>query len=203
MNKIILKGTIKNIQYSHNINDIEFYKADLITKPRNGIEYSIPIKFKRFCNKYSDEQNVELVGNLRSYSFKENNKNHVSLYVFTYQDNLDNELDELQEQTNYFKIDGRICKKDFLKINNKGKCSISFILANNLSINNDENRLNSYLPCISFGKTAKHLNILSVGDKITIEGYIRSREYRKKISDDNYEIRVAHELVVTSIKEPE
>ena len=36
MNKIILKGLIRNIQFSHFIQDIEFYKAELLVTDDNG-----------------------------------------------------------------------------------------------------------------------------------------------------------------------
>ena len=56
MNKIRLKGVIKDIEYSHNIQDVEYYKANIITEQQNGVEYIVPIKFKRFCNKYENDQ---------------------------------------------------------------------------------------------------------------------------------------------------
>ena len=36
MNDIILRGLIKNISYSHSINDIEYNKADLIVPNNNN-----------------------------------------------------------------------------------------------------------------------------------------------------------------------
>ena len=59
--------------------------------------------------------------------------------------------------------------------------------------------LNSYLPCLAFGTTAKEINKLKVSDKIQIGGYIRSRQYKKKTSEDDYNIEVTHELVVKEI----
>ena len=52
MNNINLKGILKNIQYSHNIGDIEYDKATLLVARDNGKEDLIELKFKRFskCN---------------------------------------------------------------------------------------------------------------------------------------------------------
>ena len=36
MNNIILKGVIRNIEYSHTINETEYDKADLIVKRDDG-----------------------------------------------------------------------------------------------------------------------------------------------------------------------
>ena len=38
MNNIILKGVIRNIEYSHTINETEYDKADLIVKRDEGSE---------------------------------------------------------------------------------------------------------------------------------------------------------------------
>ena len=77
MNKIILKGLIRNIEYSHNIQDIEFCKAELVTHQDNGKENVINLKFKRFSNPYQDGDEVSLIGNIRTYSQKLENKNRV------------------------------------------------------------------------------------------------------------------------------
>ena len=50
MNEVKLKGIIRNIQYSHNIGDITYDKAELIVNRSNGQEDLINIKFKRFSN---------------------------------------------------------------------------------------------------------------------------------------------------------
>ena len=72
----------------------------------------------------------------------------------------------------------------------------------NKNSNNDchepENiKLNSYLPCISWGKCAKDVSKLKKNDNIFIYGELRSREYKKPLQDGTFEIRVAHELLVT------
>ena len=87
MNSIKLKGIITNIEPSHTIQGIEFNKANLIVKRNDGKEDSLNIRFKKFSNPYSDNQEVTLSGNLRSYSTRlEDGKNKVELYVFTYFD---------------------------------------------------------------------------------------------------------------------
>lgn len=87
MNNIILKGVIRNIEYSHTINETEYDKADLIVKRDDGSEDVISLRFKKFSNPYQEDQEIELVGNIRSYSRKlENGKNKVDIYVFTYFD---------------------------------------------------------------------------------------------------------------------
>ena len=195
MNNIILKVLIRNIQPSHKIKDIEYDQADLVVSRKNGKDDIITIKFKKYSNKYKEGDFVELIGNIRSYSQKLNNgKNKVNLYVFTYFD-IPN-----SEETNRFLLDGRICKIEPLRITKDGKPNIHFILANNLIIEETNQKLNSYLPCIAWGNLAKKIERLKINDKVSLEGEFHSREYKKMINEDEFEFRVAHELVINAFE---
>lgn len=191
MNNIELRGLLRNIQPSHTINNIEYDQADLIATRSNGKDDILKIKFKRYSNRYKEGDIAELTGNIRSFSQKlGDGRNKVNLYIFTYFDIPDDEV------TNHFDVDGRICKIDQLRTTRDGKQSIHFILANNLMLEDSNQKLNSYLPCIAWGKIAKELAKLSVNTKLAIHGEMHSREYKKMLSETDFEYRVAHELVV-------
>lgn len=194
MNEIKLCGTIRNIEYSHSIGDIDYDKANLIVQRENGIDDIVSLRFKKFSNTYKDGDTVSLTGNVRSYSKQLlDGKNKVDIYVFTYFDS-----PEEDDVTNSFVIDGRICKIEGVRILPNGKKNIHFIVANNL-VTGDGKKLNSYLPCIAWGKTAQEISNMHVNDIVQISGKLQSREYKKYISDDDFEIRIAHELYVDSI----
>ena len=196
MNSIYLKGQLKDIEYSHNIEDIKFSKAKLIVKRNTGIEDVINLRFKSFSNIYSENDLIELKGNIRSYSYKiDENTNKVVIYVFTYFDSVD-DLDS----NNMAEVDGRICKINNLRTTKTGKHNIHFILANNIISENNSKRLNSYIPCIAWGKTAKEISKLSVNTKLKLKGELHSREHKKIHSDGQVEIRVAHEFLVTDFE---
>ena len=81
MNKISLKGMIRNIEYSHNVEDIEYQKAELIVPRSDGEDDVLNLKFKRYSNQYLEGQIVSLQGNIRSYSQKlEGGKNKVETF---------------------------------------------------------------------------------------------------------------------------
>ena len=63
----------------------------------------------------------------------------------------------------------------------------------------NDKKINSYLPCVAFNKTAELLSTLSVGDDITIKGECRSRYYKKNLDNGEYEMRIAHELLVREV----
>lgn len=198
MNDVILSGFIKDIQYSHNIEDVEFDKAKLITKRSNGKEDIINLRFKSFSNKYKDNDFINIKGNLRSYSYKvTSDKNKVIIYVFTY---FDEPEDEDLNISNKVSIDGRICKINELRTTKDGKHNIHLILANNLISHDTGKRLNSYIPCIAWGVLAKELSKCNVNDKLCIQGEIHSREHKKVLDNGEVEFRVAHELLITSFE---
>lgn len=197
MNDIRLSGIIKNIQHSHNIGDISFDKAQLIVDRGNGYEDVINLRFKSFSNKYKDNDKINITGNIRSYSYKvSEDKNRVIIYVFTYFD----EVSDENEVNNEALIDGRICKINDLRITKSGKHNIHFILANNLHSQDNEKRLNSYIPCIAWGKIAKEIEKYSVNTKLKVKGQLHSREHMKKLENGDVEIRIAHELLVTEFE---
>lgn len=191
MNTITIQGIIKDICFSHYIKDIEYYKANIIVKREDNKEDIIPIKFKRFCNKYKEGDLVNLIGNIRTFStFHEDGTNHVVPYVFTYFD-----LPE-ETHTNLVKLTGNICKKGELRKTKSGLDVLDFILANNIKTN--DSTFNTYIPIVAWGKQAKEINKLSVGDFINIEGHFSSRTYKKK-NAESFDIKIAYEVNVDRI----
>lgn len=196
MNNIILRGVVRNPQYSHTIGNSEFYSAQLLVKNNNGTDSVLNLKFKHSSARVENGDYVELTGNVRSFSRKEKDKNKVDIYVFTYFDAPDRELDD--SIVNHFIIDGNICKKSpELRTTSTGKEVMQFIIANNIITG--AKKLNSYLPCICWGKDALLVSQLQVGSRVVLEGELRSRTYTKK-EDDELTIHVAHELYVSDLK---
>ena len=198
MNEISLRGYIKDIKPSHTIGNMEYDKAFLVVDS-NGIEDVVPLCFKHSSNKNKEGDLVELKGNLRSYSMKgADGKNKVDIYVFTYFDIPENNIINDEEINNIINIDGRICKLNDIRQHDNGSVSINFLLANNIFTKNSNKKLNSYIPIVCWGETARLISSLSVGTQIKVSGAFHSRTYKKYIND-NLEIRVAYEVVANSV----
>lgn len=196
MNDIVLSGLLKNIRPSHIIEGVTFDKAQLIVPRENGHEDVINLRFKSFSNPYKENDEIQIKGNVRSYSYKvDEDKNRVIIYVFTYFDKPEND-----EIINEVHIDGRICKINELRTTQSGKHNIHFILANNLHSMDNSKRLNSYIPCIAWGNVAKEIQNYPVNTQLNVIGQLHSREHKKKLNNGDIEIRVAHELLVTSFE---
>jgi single-stranded DNA-binding protein len=159
---------------------------------KDGKEDIINLRFKKYTNKYKDLDEINITGNVRSYSSQSNDgKYKVEIYVFTYFDFPENDKDE--EITNEVIIDGRICKIDHINIDGD-KPNFHFILANNMIMSNGT-KLNNYIPIQCWNDVAINNVNLKINDKIKITGELHSREYKKQINENEYEIRIAHEIV--------
>ena len=198
MNEVKLKGIIRNIQYSHNIGDITYDKAELIVNRSNGQEDLINIKFKRFSNLNMENDEVALKGNIRTFTDKVDDKNVVQQYVFTYFD----ESEFVSEtSTNEVTIDGEICKLNDMQVLSNGKHLVRFVILNKIEKSNTS--LNSYIHCVAFGRLAKIVSTFKVGDNVIINGELHSHTYKKSVSEDNFELRLTHEVFVTDIQAKE
>ncbi len=56
-----------------------------------------------------------------------------------------------------------------------------------------------YIPCIAWGRNARYASTIEVGGHLQIWGRVQSREYTKKISEEQVEKRVAYEVSVSKI----
>ena len=196
MNKIQLRGVIENITYSHTIGTTDYDKAEIIVPKYNG-EDVLQLRFKHYSNTYENGEQIALLGNIRSYSERIETKNKVHLYVFTYFDRPE-EDDEEEIVWNRFDVDGRICKIDELRTSANGKQNIHFILANNIISKHTHQKLNTYIPMVAFGETAREIVKLHVSDQIQVTGKLNSREYIKKLDDGTVETKTAYEGIVSS-----
>ena len=202
MNQIILKNAvIRNIHFSHTIRDTEYDRADVLVKRADGKEDVLPLLFKKYSNPYKENDQIDLVGNIRSFSKRlDTGKNSVELYVFTYFDSPENNIEDEGQNNNCAVIDGRICKINPLKIVSHDKPYLHFILANNIIVTHTSQKISSYIPTVAWGNLAQELADLPISTQLELEGELQSREYKKKIDDEEFEIRIARELVVKSYK---
>lgn len=187
MNNIAIKGYMRDIEFSHDVGDMEYNKAKIICPGVNGKDDDLLIiRFKKYCNKYKEGDFVEFKGNLRSYSTKYDDKSNVQIYIFTYFDLPETPCGEVD-------IDGRICKLGELSKTYSGKKYIHFIIANNIFTSS--NKINSYIPCTAYGELAEDISKLNVSDFVVLNGEFHSHTYKRKIDK---EIMLAHEIVVKS-----
>jgi hypothetical protein len=75
---------------------------------------------------------------------------------------------------------GYICKEPIYRTTPFNREISDVLIAVNRAYNKSD-----YIPCIAWGRNARFVKNLKVGDFITISGRIQSREYQKKYSEMN------------------
>ena len=68
-----------------------------------------------------------------------------------------------------------------------------------LAVNRQYNK-SDYIPCIAWGRNARFVRSLPVGEHIRIIGRIQSRQYQKKLDDDVVVTRTAYEVSINKIE---
>ena len=193
-NKVFVFGEIvSDAAFSHEVYGEGFYEffvrvmrlsgqADIlpVTLSERLIQGAMLAKGKQIC----------AVGQFRSYNKIENGKSRLMLTVFVRE-----LLDDLPDKNpNTILLSGYICKPPIYRTTPFNREIADVLVAVNRAYNKSD-----YIPCIAWGRNARFVKNLGVGDRIAISGRIQSREYQKKLSDTDTRTMVAYEVSVSKL----
>ncbi len=68
-----------------------------------------------------------------------------------------------------------------------------------IAVNRPYNK-SDYIPSIAWGRNARYSENLTVGDRIRVWGRIQSREYQKKLNEDEVITRTAYEVSISKME---
>lgn len=195
-NGVVLAGEVAGLPvYSHEVFGEGFYVFDMNVPRESGISDTIPVMVsERMCNMDSIEIGnlYEVIGQFRSYNKHEERKNRLVLSVFA------TEMRVLEEDEfvgeNRVEIWGYICKEPVYRKTPLGREIADLLIAVNRAYGKSD-----YIPCIAWGRNARYASTLEVGKPLYLKGRIQSREYVKKIGEEETETRVAYELSASQI----
>jgi len=91
-------------------------------------------------------------------------------------------------------LSGYICKPPIYRTTPFNREIADILIAVNRSYNKSD-----YIPCIAWGRNARFAKNLAVGERIAISGRIQSREYQKKVTDDDIKIMTAYEVSISKL----
>lgn len=195
-NHVLLCGTIRGeFTFSHTVLGEKFYVATIEMERLSEKVDTIPlIVSDRLLDVFQewDGKMVYVDGEMRSYNKWHGGRNSLFLFVFG---KYVSEYDFCYSENKIF-LDGYICKQAKYRKTPSGREIADVMLAVNRSY-----RKSDYIPCICWGRNARFAESLSVGDHIRIHGRIQSREYNKRISENEYEKRTAYEVSINSMEE--
>ena len=193
-NKVYLMGEIvSDATFSHEVYGEGFYEffvkvlrlsgqADIlpVTLSERLIQDGMLCKGKSIC----------ALGQFRSYNKMENGKSRLMLTVF---------IRELLSSApgknpNSILLGGYICKPPIYRTTPFNREIADILIAVNRAYNKSD-----YIPCIAWGRNARFVKNLCVGDKIAVSGRIQSREYQKKLSETEVKTMTAYEVSVSKL----
>jgi primosomal replication protein N len=192
-NSVYLCGEVDSKPvYSHELFGEGFYEFNLKVPRLSNQNDIIPLTVSERLLAGKEPgigEKLALNGQFRSYNKLVDDKSKLMLTVF-----VRDFCDPDGENPNKVELSGYICKPPVYRTTpfNREICDI--LLAVNRAYNKSD-----YIPCIAWGRNARFVHSVDVGQRLTVSGRIQSREYTKKLSETESEIRVAYELSINKI----
>ena len=183
--------------YSHEIYGEGFYIVDVEVERLSDSTDLIPVMVSERLLDVNQDYTGQLIsvsGQFRSYNRHEEKKNKLVLSVFAREIEFIDQVDENTKSNQIF-LDGFICKEPIYRKTPLGREIADLLLAVNRPYGKSD-----YIPCICWGRNARFASTFQVGDRCIVWGRIQSREYMKKISEEELEKRVAYEVSVSKLE---
>ena len=193
-NKVFLTGTVASqATFSHEVFGEGFYELALSVKRLSDHSDIIPITIsERLLSKeqFAIGQQVSIKGQFRSYNKIVEDKSKLMLTVFV------REIVDLDPSVNpnIIELSGYICKPPIYRTTPFKREICDVLLAVNRAYNKSD-----YLPCIAWGRNARFIKNAQVGQKVFLSGRIQSREYQKKISEEENLTKTAYEISISKV----
>ena len=193
-NKVFISGEIvTNAEFSHEVYGEGFYEMNLMVKRLSGQGDILPVTISE---RLISDRNLKIgdtinaLGQFRSYNKLIDGKSKLMLTVF-----IRELVDEMVVRNpNSIVLTGYICKPPIYRTTPFNREIADVLIAVNRSYNKSD-----YIPCIAWGRNARFAKNLAVGEKIAISGRIQSREYQKKVTDDDIKTMTAYEVSISKL----
>lgn len=196
-NQVNIAGeVVSDFTYSHDVFGEGFYVIDISVNRLSETYDIIPVMVsERLMNvKESCKGSyVEINGQFRSYNRHEDNRNRLVLSVFAREIRVCENMEECMKP-NSILLDGFVCKPPVYRKTPLGREIADILLAVNRPYGKSD-----YIPCICWGRNARFAESFEVGTHLQVSGRIQSREYQKKIGENEFEKRVAYEVSVSKL----
>ena len=195
-NKIYLEGKVSSeLEFSHEMYGEGFYTFNLdVMRLSDSVDtLNITVSERLLSNmKLEIGSEVIVEGQLRSYNKFIDGSNKLILTVFAR--NIEPCIEKSKNPNEIF-LDGYICKEPIYRTTPFGREIADVLLAVNRAYNKSD-----YIPTIAWGRNSRFCQTLNVGDNIKVWGRLQSREYQKKISENEVVKKVAYEVSISKME---
>ncbi len=193
-NKVYIMGEIvSEAVFSHEVYGEGFYDLYVQVMRLSGQADVLPVTISERLIETGDLKVGSTIcawGQFRSYNKLDGEKSRLMLTVFI------RELCEpsTTKNPNSIILNGYICKPPIYRTTPFNREIADLLVAVNRAYNKSD-----YIPCIAWGRNARFVKNLQVGDKIALSGRIQSREYQKKYSEEDIKIMTAYEVSISKL----
>ena len=191
---------VSEFTFSHEVFGEGFYIANVSVNRLSDMVDIIPLMIsERLIDVTKDYRGmkIEVSGQFRSYNRHEGVKNKLVLSIFVRELRFieDEDIPEEQSKSNQIFLDGYVCKPPIYRKTPLGREIADILVAVNRPYGKSD-----YIPCIAWGRNARFAARFEVGVHVQIWGRIQSREYVKRLNEDEVEKRTAYEVSVSKIE---
>lgn len=190
-NLLTIKGKVLSVPtFSHSVLGEGFFETKIEVKRLSSESDILPITISdRLVDSIKVDDIIAIKGQFRSYNKLEDNHSKLMLTVFV------REIlqPESVEFSNEIKLIGYVCKEPIYRTTPFGREIADILLAVNRAYNKSD-----YLPCIAWGRNARYVKNMQIGQRLEINGRVQSRVYQKKI-DDKVLNKIAYEVSISSV----
>ncbi len=193
-NRVYVSGVIaSDPTFSHEVYGEGFFETTMHVERLSEQVDVIPITVSERLMQgveFSVGTRIALEGQFRSYNKIVDGKSKLMLTVFA------REILPVEpfRNPNTVVLSGYLCKPPVYRTTPFSREIADLLIAVNRAYNKSD-----YIPCIAWGRNARFVRGLSVGDRVSITGRVQSREYTKRIDDVTSEVRTAYEISVSKI----
>lgn len=192
----VIGRVVSECTFSHEVYGEGFYNFKVSADRLSNNNDILPITIsERLINKdlLVPGTGIKITGQLRSYNNYTDKRNRLILTIFAREAELF--YDEVPPgNPNTIQLNGFICKPPVYRVTPFGREIADILLAVNRAYNKSD-----YIPCIAWGRNARFVGKLGVGDNIKLWGRIQSREYQKK-TEESTEKKIAYEVSISRIE---
>ena len=197
-NSVTISGKIASpLEFSHEFCGEKFYRFTLNVERLSDNFDAIPITIsERLIGSLNlnNDSFIKIVGQFRSYNHVESKSTKLVLTVFARDIEILSSTAKIHNPNQIF-LDGYLCKPVIYRVTPLGR-EISDLL---IAINRQYGK-SDYIPCITWGRNARYCEKLNVGDRIKIWGRIQSRDYQKRLDEQNVISKIAYEVSVNKLE---
>ena len=193
----ILGEIVSEFRFSHEVFGEGFYIVDVAVSRLSDMYDTIPLMVSERLVDVTQNLKGKLVeasGQFRSYNRHEGTKNKLVLSIFVREWQIVEENLEAGKKNQIF-LDGFICKAPVYRKTPLGREISDLLIAVNRPYGKSD-----YIPCIAWGRNARFASTFEVGGRIQIWGRVQSRDYVKKLSEEETEKHTAYEVSVSKLE---